>query len=45
VNKLRALGAYYTKGIEEGGDFRSALNATSSLEQLRDLIGRFFGGE
>jgi tRNA-dihydrouridine synthase B len=42
VNKLRALGAYYTKGIEEGAEFRSALNTTSSLEELRDLIGRFF---
>jgi tRNA-dihydrouridine synthase len=42
VNKLRALGAYYTKGIDDGAEFRSALNTTSSLEELRDLIRRFF---
>ena len=42
VNKLRALGAYYTKGIDNGAEFRSALNTTSSLQQLRDLIHTFF---
>src|SRR5262249_2301414 len=42
VNKLRALGAYYTKGIDNGADFRSALNTTASLDQLRALIHRFF---
>jgi len=42
VNKLRALGAYYTKGIDEGAEFRSALNTTSSLEELRELIRLFF---
>ena len=42
VNKLRALGAYYTKGVENGAEFRSALNTTSSLSALRDLIHRFF---
>jgi len=43
VNKLRALGSYYTKGIEEGAEFRSALNSTASLEELRELIVKFFG--
>jgi tRNA-dihydrouridine synthase B len=42
VNKLRALGGYYTKGVENGAEFRSALNTTSSLSELRDLIHRFF---
>jgi tRNA-dihydrouridine synthase B len=42
VNKLRALGAYYTKGIDDGAEFRSALNTTGSLEELRDLIRGFF---
>jgi tRNA-dihydrouridine synthase B len=42
VNKLRALGAYYTKGIDNGAEFRSALNTTSSLDELRALIGRYF---
>src|SRR5215831_1098749 len=36
VNKLRALGGYYTKGLDDGAEFRSALNTTSSLDELRD---------
>ena len=42
VNKIRALGGYYTKGIENGAELRSGLNTTSSVGQLRDLIQRFF---
>lgn len=42
VNKIRALGAYYTKGVENGAELRSALNTALSIEQLRDLIARFF---
>jgi tRNA-dihydrouridine synthase B len=42
VNKLRALGAYYTKGIDDGAEFRSALNSTGSLMELRNLICRLF---
>ncbi len=42
VNKLRALGAYYSKGIENGAEFRSGLNTVPSLDALRDLIARFF---
>jgi nifR3 family TIM-barrel protein len=42
VNKLRALGAYYTKGIDNGAEFRSALNTTGSLDELRNLIHCFF---
>jgi len=42
VNKLRALGAYYTKGVENGAELRSGLNRAGSLSELRDLINRFF---
>lgn len=42
VNKIRALGAYYTKGVENGAELRSALNTALSIAQLRDLIARFF---
>jgi tRNA-dihydrouridine synthase len=42
VNKIRALGAYYTKGIENGAELRAGLNSASSLEALRALIDRFF---
>jgi tRNA-dihydrouridine synthase B len=38
INKLRALAAYYTKGIEGGAQLRGAINTCASLERLRDLI-------
>ncbi len=42
VNKIRALGSWYTKGVDNGSELRNALNTTDSLNELRDLIGRFF---
>jgi tRNA-dihydrouridine synthase B len=42
VNKIRALGAYYTKGVEGGAELRAGLNTTSSVAELRNLIARFF---
>jgi tRNA-dihydrouridine synthase B len=42
INKLRALGSWYTKGLEGGSDLRVAINSTQSIEELRELIGRFF---
>jgi tRNA-dihydrouridine synthase B len=42
VNKLRALGAYYTKGEERGAEFRGALNTVGTLEGLRQLIATHF---
>lgn len=42
VNKIRALGAYYTKGVEGGAELRGALNTAASVDELRALIGRFF---
>jgi tRNA-dihydrouridine synthase B len=42
VNKIRALGAYYTKGVENGAELRAALNAGTSVDQLRDMVNRFF---
>src|SRR5262249_47182365 len=42
INKLRALGAYFTKGIEAGADFRNALNRVESIEVLAELIAQFF---
>jgi tRNA-dihydrouridine synthase B len=43
VNKLRALGAYYTKGLDNGSHLRTAINTTGSLPELRDVITHFFG--
>jgi tRNA-dihydrouridine synthase B len=42
VNKIRALGSWYTKGVENGSELRGGLNSAGSLDELRDLIDRFF---
>jgi len=42
VNKVRALGSWYTKGLENGGHLRVAINSAESVTHLRDVIGRFF---
>ncbi len=42
VNKIRALGSWYTKGLENGSHLRTAINAAESLAQLRDIISTFF---
>jgi nifR3 family TIM-barrel protein len=45
VNKLRALGSYFTKGLDNGSHLRTAINTAESLEQLREVITTFFGCE
>ena len=42
VNKLRALGSWYTKGLENGSHLRTAINGAESLETVRDAIQTFF---
>ncbi len=42
INKLRALGSYYTKGLDNGSHLRTAINTASTLAELRDTIVRFF---
>ena len=42
INKIRALGSWYTKGLEGGSHLRTAINSTGSLAELRELIGTFF---
>jgi tRNA-dihydrouridine synthase B len=42
INKLRALGAYYTKGFERGAQLRTGINTATSLASLRQLISEFF---
>jgi tRNA-dihydrouridine synthase B len=43
VNKLRALGSWYTKGLEQGSHLRTAINSTTSVAGLRQLVHDFFG--
>jgi tRNA-dihydrouridine synthase B len=42
INKLRALGSWYTKGLENGGHLRVAINSAESIPHLREIIGEFF---
>jgi tRNA-dihydrouridine synthase len=42
VNKIKSLGGYYTKGVENGAELRAGLNSAASVESLRELIHRFF---
>ena len=42
INKIRALGSWYTKGLENGSHLRTAINGADSLESLRELITTFF---
>jgi tRNA-dihydrouridine synthase B len=42
INKVRALGSWYTKGLENGSHLRTAINAAESLEELRGIVAQFF---
>ena len=42
VNKLRALGSWYTKGLYGGSQLRTAINRAESVEALRGIIGMHF---
>ena len=42
INKLRALGSWYTKGLENGSHLRTAINSAASLSELRDKVIEFF---
>jgi tRNA-dihydrouridine synthase B len=44
VNKVRALCAWYTKGLEGGSQLRTAVNAAISLAELNALVEEFFFG-
>jgi tRNA-dihydrouridine synthase B len=42
INKLRALCAWYTRGLEGGAHLRVAVNQLESIPSLRETISRFF---
>jgi tRNA-dihydrouridine synthase B len=44
INKLRALCAWYSKGIEGGSQLRVRVNNASSLRELREIVDQFFLG-
>jgi nifR3 family TIM-barrel protein len=42
INKARALGSWYTKGLTNGSHLRTAINSAESLAALRGVIAQFF---
>jgi tRNA-dihydrouridine synthase B len=42
INKVRALGSWYTKGLDNGSHLRSAINSAESLDALHEIIDSFF---
>jgi tRNA-dihydrouridine synthase B len=42
VNKVRALGSWYTKGLDNGSHLRTAINGAESLVRLREIVTTFF---
>jgi len=42
VNKIRALGSWYTKGLDNGSHLRTTINSAVSLPVLREAIATFF---
>jgi len=42
INKLRALCAWYTKGLDGGSHLRVRVNSAASIAELRDIIDEFF---
>ncbi len=43
VNKVRALSAWYTKGIDGGSQLRFAINHAGSIAAVRELVAEFYG--
>ena len=42
INKLRALCAWYSKGLDSGSHLRVAVNRAESIAQLRQIVEDFF---
>jgi nifR3 family TIM-barrel protein len=42
INKIRALCSWYTKGFESGAQFRIGVNSAKGIQELQDLIQKFF---
>jgi tRNA-dihydrouridine synthase B len=42
INKVRALCAWYSKGLDGGSHLRTRVNSAASLAQLHDIIDEFF---
>jgi tRNA-dihydrouridine synthase B len=45
IQKLRALIAWFSKGLEGGSHLRAAINRTETVSQATEALDRFFGVE
>jgi tRNA-dihydrouridine synthase B len=45
INKVRALCAWYSKGLDGGSNLRARVNTADSLAQLDEIIDEFFTAE
>jgi tRNA-dihydrouridine synthase len=45
INKVRALCAWYSKGLDGGSLLRSRVNTADSLAALDEIIDAFFEAE
>ncbi len=45
INKIRALCAWYSKGLEGGSHLRTRVNTATSLAELHDIVDEFFFAE
>jgi tRNA-dihydrouridine synthase len=42
INKVRALGSWYSKGLDNGSHLRTAVNSAESIAHLREIVASFF---
>jgi tRNA-dihydrouridine synthase B len=42
INKLRALCAWYSRGIDRSSQLRVRVNSATSIRELRDIVDEFF---
>jgi tRNA-dihydrouridine synthase B len=45
INKLRALGSWYSKGLDGGSQLRVCINSAERVSQLRQIVEEFFLAE
>jgi len=45
INKVRALCAWYSKGLDSGSILRARVNTANSLAQLDEIIDEFFAAD
>jgi len=42
INKVRALGSWYTKGLDNGSHIRTAINTAESIRKLEEIVDNYF---